>query len=93
MEKFIQGEWFQFCYKFQRHHEGISNLFAQNFDGFQTQVGDVLIHVTKHSNATTCHFSVRGERWWKKNKLPTGLCNQFLVEEHHNLDWSQGIPN
>jgi hypothetical protein len=36
MENFIQGEWFQFFCKFQRHHEGISKHFAQNFDGFQT---------------------------------------------------------
>jgi hypothetical protein len=45
MEKFIQGEWFKFCCKFQGHHEEISKLFAHNFDGFQTQVGYVLIHV------------------------------------------------
>jgi hypothetical protein len=34
MEKFIQGEWFKFCYTFQGHHEEISILFAKNFNGF-----------------------------------------------------------
>jgi hypothetical protein len=29
-------------------------MFAQNFDGFATMVGKVLIHVTKHSIGTTC---------------------------------------
>jgi hypothetical protein len=93
MEKFINGGWFKFCCKFQGHHEEISKLFSLNFDGFQTQVRNVLVHVVEHSIATTCHLPVKGERWWKKNKLPAGLCNQFLMEEHHNPDWSQGIPN
>jgi hypothetical protein len=93
MEKFIQGEWFKFCCTFQGHHEEISMLFANNFDGFQTQVGDVIIHVTEHSIAVTCHLPVKGERWWKKRRLPADLCNQFLVAEHQNPDWSQGIPN
>jgi hypothetical protein len=34
-----------------------------------------------------------GERWWKKNKLPANLSDQFLVPECHDLDWSQGILN
>jgi hypothetical protein len=93
MEKFIHEECFQFCCTFQGHHEKISMMFAQNFDGFQTQVGNVLIHVTKHSIATTCFLPIKGERWSKKIKLPADLCNLFLVPEHHSLDWSQGIPN
>jgi hypothetical protein len=93
MDKFIQGEWFKFCCTFQGHHEEILMLFAKNFNGFQTQVGNVIIHVTEHSIAATCRFPIKGERWWKKIKLPTNLCNHFLVLEHHNPDWSQGIPN
>jgi hypothetical protein len=36
MEKFIQGEWFKFCFTFQGHHEEISMLFSKNFDGLHT---------------------------------------------------------
>jgi hypothetical protein len=61
-QKFVQGEWFKFCCAFQGHHEEISMLFAKNFDGFQTQVGDVIIHVTEHSIVATCRFPVKGER-------------------------------
>jgi hypothetical protein len=68
-------------------------LFAKNFDGFQIQVGDIIIQVTKHSIVVACGLFVRGERWFKKKKLPRDLCNQFLVAEHHNPDWSQGILN
>jgi hypothetical protein len=92
MQKFIDGGWFEFCCTFQGNHEEISMLFAKKIDGFQTQVGNVLIHVTEHSIGATCHFPVQGERWWKKSKLSANLCNQFLVPEHHDPDWSQGIP-
>jgi hypothetical protein len=50
-------------------------LFANNFDGFQNHVGDVIIHVTQHSIAVACRLPIKGERWWKKNKLPADLCN------------------
>jgi hypothetical protein len=73
------------------HHEQISMLFAKNLDGFQTQVGKVLIHVIEHSIGATCHLPIQGEIWWKKSKLSAHMCNQFLVLEHHDLDWSQGI--
>jgi hypothetical protein len=33
-----------------------------------------------------------GERWWKKEMLHADLVNQFLVPEHQNPNWSQGIP-
>jgi hypothetical protein len=65
-------------------------LFAKKFVGFKTQVGDVLIYVTDHSIGASCHLLVQGERWWKKRKLLADLCNQFLVPEHHDTDWSQG---
>jgi hypothetical protein len=68
-------------------------LFAHNFNGFKTHVGNVLIYVTEHSIGETCHLPVEGERWWKKNQLPAGSCNQFLVLENHDPDWSQGIPS
>jgi hypothetical protein len=93
MEKSIQGEWFKFCYTFQGHHEEILMLLAKDFNGFQTQVEDVIIHVTEHSIAIACRFLVKGERWWKKSKLPADPCNQFLMAEHHNPYWSQVIQN
>jgi hypothetical protein len=39
-----------------------------------------------------CALPVCGERWFKKGKLPPDLCNKFLVLEHQDPDWSQGIP-
>jgi hypothetical protein len=46
-----------------------------------------------HSIVAACCLLVKGERWWNKSRLFAYLCNHFLVEEHQNPDWSQGIPN
>jgi len=54
IKKFKQGECFKFCCTFQGHHEEISMLFSKNFDEFQTQVGNVIIHVTKNLIEATC---------------------------------------
>jgi hypothetical protein len=54
-------------------------------------VGGVLIYFTKNSIGETCHLTVQGERRWNKSKFNVDLCNQFLVPEHHDHDWNQGI--
>jgi hypothetical protein len=51
-----------------------------NFDGFETMVGNVLIHVTKHSIGAACRLSVYGEWWWKKEMIPVDLVNQFYFQ-------------
>jgi hypothetical protein len=89
---FIRGEWFDFICAFNGHHTGISLIFTQNFDGFQTKIGDITIHITEHFIVGACALPISGERWFKKGKLPAEVCNKFLVEEHQNPDWSQGIP-
>jgi len=67
-------------------------MFAQNFYGFATVVGKVLIHVKEHSIETACNLSVYGERWWKKEEIPMEFVNQFLLLECQEPNWSQGIP-
>jgi hypothetical protein len=67
-------------------------MFAQNFVGFVKVVGKVLIHVIEHSIRTTFRLSVYGERWWKKEEMPMEFLNKFLLPEHRNPNWIQGIP-
>jgi hypothetical protein len=93
LQKFKNVGWYEFCCTFQGYHEDISMIFSQNFDGYETILGNLLIHVTEHFIAAACRVSMYGERWWKKDKLPANLVNQFLVPEHHDPDWSQGIPH
>jgi len=90
-QKFRNARWFNFCSTLQGYHEQVSMMFAQNFDGFETAVGKVLIRVTKHSIGTACRLSVYGERWWKKEMLPIEIVNQFLLPERQSPNWSQGI--
>jgi hypothetical protein len=47
--KFKDAGWFDFFSTFQGHDEHISMTFAQNFDGFESVVGKLLMHVTEHS--------------------------------------------
>jgi hypothetical protein len=49
LQKFRDAGWFNLCATLQGYHEQVSMMFVQNFDGFVTVVGKVLIHVTKHS--------------------------------------------
>jgi hypothetical protein len=68
-------------------------IFAHNFDGFETVVGILFMHVTEHSIAKACKLPVYRERWWKKENLVMEFVNQFLILEKQNPNWSQGIPH
>jgi hypothetical protein len=92
-QRFIMEGWFNFSPMLHGYHEKISLIFSQNFDGLETMVGKVLIHVTEHSIRTTCRLSMYGERWWKKEEMPMKIFNQVLLLEHQDPNWSQGIPH
>jgi hypothetical protein len=59
-------------------------FFTQNFDGYETIIGNVLISVNEYSIAAAYKLSLYGQRWWKKDKLPVDLANHFLVPKHQN---------
>jgi hypothetical protein len=92
-QKFKDAGWFDFFSTFQGHDEQISMVFAHNFDGFESVVGKLLMHVTEHSIAKACRFPVYGERWWKKENVVMEFVNQFLIPEKKNPNWSKGIPH
>jgi hypothetical protein len=69
-EKFTQEEWYGFCNTFQGHHTGVSMDFAESFDGFQAQVGNLTIQVSEHSISSSFSFPIDGERWFKKKEIP-----------------------
>jgi hypothetical protein len=77
--KFKYARSFDFFSTFQGHDEQIYMIFAHNFDGFETLVGKLFMHVTKHSIAKACKLLVYGERWWKKEHLVMEFVNQFLI--------------
>jgi hypothetical protein len=91
--KFKDAGWFDFFSTFQGHDEQISIIFAHNFDGFETIVGKILMHVTEHPIEKACRLLVYEERWWKKETLVMEFVNHFLIPERQNPNWSQGIPH
>jgi hypothetical protein len=92
-QKFKYAGSFDFFSTFQGHDEHISMIFAQNFDGFKTVVGKLLMHVTNHSIAKEFKLPIYGERWWKKENVVTEFVNQFLIPKKKNPNWSQGMPH
>jgi hypothetical protein len=71
----------------------VLNTFAQNFDGFGSVVGKLLMHVTEHSISKACILLVYGEIWWKKENVVMEFVNQFLILEKQNTNWNKGIPH
>ena len=68
-------------------------VFAQNFDGFEVEIGKLLMLVTEQSIAKACRLVVGGERWWKKEHVVTEFVNQFLLPDKQNPDWRKGFPH
>jgi hypothetical protein len=58
--------------------------FAHNFDGFESVVGKIWMHVTENSIAKACRLRVYGEIWWKKENVVMEFGNQFLIPEKKN---------
>jgi hypothetical protein len=92
-QKFKDVGWFDFFSTFQGHDKQISMTFAHNFDGFESLVGKLMMHVIEHSIAKACKLLVYGERWWKKENVVMEFVNQFLIPKNQNPNWSQGIPH
>jgi hypothetical protein len=63
---FVKEEWYDFICAFEGHHTGVALLFAQNFDGFQTQLGDTCIHITEHFIGAACALPVYGKDGLRK---------------------------
>jgi hypothetical protein len=88
---FVKAEWYDFICSFEGFHTGVCLKFIHTFYGFETQLGDTYIHLTKHFIVIVCSLPVYGKRWFKKGKLNPELCNKFLVTGHENPNWRQGI--
>jgi hypothetical protein len=92
-QRFKDAGWFEFLTTFQGYDEQVSMVFAQNFDGFEVEIGKLLMLVTEQSIAKACRLVVGGERWWKKEHVVTEFVNQFLLPDKKNPDWRKGVPH
>jgi hypothetical protein len=67
-------------------------VFAQNFDGFEVEIGKLLMLVIEQTIAKACILLVGGERWWKKEHVVIEFVNQFLLPDNQNSNWRKGVP-
>jgi hypothetical protein len=92
-QRFRDASWFKFLTTFQGHDEHVSMEFALNFDGYEVEIGKLLMLVTEKTIAKACRLVVGGERWWKKEHVVTEFVNQFLLPDKQNPNWRKGIPH
>jgi hypothetical protein len=60
-QRFKDAGWFEFLATFQGYDEQVSMAFAQNFDGFEVEIGNLLMLVTEQTIAKACRLVVGGE--------------------------------
>jgi hypothetical protein len=65
--------------------------FTKNFDGFQTQIEDIIIQLSEHSISSPFKLPINVERWFKKKEVPIELCDKFLIADNQDLEWSKRI--
>lgn len=62
-----------------------------NFDGQQVMVGALTFLFNEHMIATAIGLLRDGENWFKGLTVKPKQCNQFLMDDHQNPNWSKDI--
>jgi hypothetical protein len=92
-QRFRDGGWLEFLTTFQVHDEQVSMEFSLNFDGYEVEIGKLLMLVTEQTIVEACKLVVGGERWWKKKNVVTEFVNQFFLPDKKNPNWRKGVPH
>ena len=66
--------------------------FIHSFDGNRAQIIGMEFTVIEDSIIESTGFPTEGEKWFDKLMMQTVELNFFLKGEHHNPNWSMGIP-
>ena len=60
-QRFKDTVWFKFLANFQGYDEQVSMEFAQNFNGFEVEIRNLMILVIEQTIAKACRLVVGGE--------------------------------
>jgi hypothetical protein len=74
-QRFKDVGWFEFFTTFQGHDEHVSMLFAQNFDGFEVEIGKLLMLVTR-----TIHRQSLQIGSWRRTMVEKGACSHRVCQ-------------
>jgi hypothetical protein len=91
-KKYEQARWASFLEKFKVHHEEISLIFAEAYDAENVHLGDVKLTITEATIAESTGLLMAGEKYFKRVIVDKNLCQKFLKAEHHNPNWTKGVP-
>jgi hypothetical protein len=59
-QSFRDVGWFEFLTTFQGYDEQVSMAFAKNFNGYEVEIGKLLMLVTEQSITKACRLVVGG---------------------------------
>jgi hypothetical protein len=81
-EIFQRAGCLSFCQNMQRGHPEVAKLFALNFDGKKTRVGDLEFEVTETSISTATGIPISGEKWFKAMVLSSPFVKYLFNPEY-----------
>jgi hypothetical protein len=61
VQRFRDVGWFEFLTTFQGYDEQVSMEFAKNFNGYEVEIGNLLMLVIEQAIAKSCRLVVGGE--------------------------------
>ena len=64
-KKYEQARWVPFLEKFKGHHEGISLVFVQTYDGEDVQFGDMKLTITEAAIVKATGLLMVGEKYFE----------------------------
>ena len=83
-ELFRKAGCLRFCQKMDGYHVGVSHLFAVNFDGEASRVGDLKILVSELDISVATGIPAEGEKWSKGSYLDMGECKQLFTKGYED---------
>ena len=72
--------------KFKGHHEGISLVFAQIYDGENVHFSYVKLTITEASISGAMSLLMAGEKYFKRVIIDKMVCQKFLKPKNQDPD-------
>jgi hypothetical protein len=83
--------WDVFLKKFEGYNLQVAKAFAQTFDGFKANIGDIQLELTEDFVSKVTEIQSKGERWFKNDKIEEVPWSLFMASRKTTC-CIKGIP-
>jgi hypothetical protein len=83
---------YMFCEKIQGFHQGVDEAFSLTFDGANSRVGTIEVHINEAIVVATIEMPRTGETWFKSTTTKYIEFRSYLKPEHKCITWKKDIP-